>query len=48
MHFQYMFRFNDAWSICRVVDKKDIWMELAKSALEHLEIELGLCLYAVQ
>ena len=35
------FRFNEAWAICRVVDKKDTWMDLAKSALEHLEIELG-------
>ena len=40
-----MCRFNEAWAICRVVDKKDIWMELAKSALEHLEIELGVYLY---
>ncbi|CAB4023346.1 WD repeat-containing 19-like, partial [Paramuricea clavata] len=35
-------RFNEAWAICRVVDKKDIWMELAKSALEHLEIGLAI------
>ena len=38
-------RFNEAWAISRVVDKKDTWMELAKSALEHLDIDLGLYLY---
>lgn len=40
-------RFNDAWAICRVVDKKDTWMELAKSALEHLDIDLGLDIYII-
>ena len=41
------FRFNDGWAICRALDKKDSWMELAKSALEHLEIELGIYLLLI-
>lgn len=35
------FRYSEAWNLCRVIDSKDCWLKLAKSALDNLNIEKG-------
>lgn len=33
--------FKDAWTLARILDSKDSWIELGKKAIYHLDIELG-------
>ena len=35
------FRFKEAWTVARVLDSKKAWVELAKKAVFHLDVELG-------
>ena len=33
--------FKDAWTLARILDSRDSWIELGKKAIYHLDIELG-------
>lgn len=38
-------RFKDAWTLARILDSKDSWIELGKKAIYHLDIELAIRVY---
>ncbi len=38
-------RFKDAWTFAAALDSPDMWSELSKSALKHLDIDVGRNVY---
>lgn len=40
-----MRRFDDAWHLCKSVNRSDIWYELGKAAIAELDINFGKFLF---
>ncbi|XP_038055636.1 WD repeat-containing protein 19-like isoform X2 [Patiria miniata] len=38
-------RFKEAWMLCQLASNKDLWRELAKAAVTHLELEFAVRVY---
>nr|XP_045017612.1 WD repeat-containing protein 19 isoform X2 [Jaculus jaculus] len=38
-------RFPDAWEICKILNDREAWNELAKSCLHHMEVEFAIRTY---
>ncbi|XP_022086384.1 WD repeat-containing protein 19-like [Acanthaster planci] len=38
-------RFKEAWMLCQLANNKDLWRELAKAAVMHLELEFAVRVY---
>ena len=36
-----IFRYSEAWDLCRVIDTKECWLKLATAALTNLNIDKG-------
>lgn len=36
-----MRRFEDAWQLCKSMNRSDIWLELGKAAIAELDINFG-------
>ena len=39
--FHIHIRLKDAWSFASAMDAPDAWTELAKAALKHLDVDIG-------
>lgn len=35
------YRYSEAWNLCRVMDSKECWLQLAVAALTNLNVEKG-------
>lgn len=40
-----MFRFSDAWDICKALKTTEAWGELGRACLHHMEVELAVRVY---
>ena len=34
-------RFKEAWMLCQLANNRESWMDLAKAAATHMELEFG-------
>lgn len=41
-----LLRYEDAWNLCRVIDTKDCWLQLANTALTNLNIDKAIQVYS--
>lgn len=41
--FLQMRKLNDAWRICKSINKPNVWDELGRAAISQLEIDFGKC-----
>lgn len=40
-----MRRFDDAWHLCKSINRSDIWYELGKAAIAELDINFGITFF---